>query len=257
MVIVKDWDSRQYIKFKTERTQPSVDLINRLDAAPRSVLDIGCGPGNSTAQLYERFPLADIIGIDRSENMLQEARSAYPGLVFKRCEVPGQLDCLGQFDLIFSNACLHWIPDHSHLLPKLADQLCENGVLAVQMPLVQHAQFYKAMDELLLDSKWKRLNAIKNFHLLPPDQTYDVLTAASLSVAMWETTYYHVVPSYDAVIEWYKGSGLRPYLEQLEEMERGEFLSELKEILKREMPVRADKKVLLKMPRLFFIAKKR
>lgn len=255
--IMGDWNSNQYIKFKAERTQPSTDLIRRIDIDPRSILDVGCGPGNSTEKLSENFPLAGIVGIDSSEDMLRKAKATYPEFTFLKCDVPAELDSLEQFDMIFSNACLHWIPNHRELLPTLMQKLNDGGVLAVQMPLVQYAPFYQIIDALLLDEKWKKLRGVQNFHNLSPDETYDILSAVSSEVTMWETTYYHILSSHDDIIEWYKGSGLRTYLEKLNETERADFLAELREKLRERVPVQADGSVILKMPRLFFIAKKR
>lgn len=249
------WNSEQYTKFEKERTQPSIDLINRLDIQPKTVLDIGCGPGNSTNQLYERFPDANILGIDNSDNMLCKARNSYPKLRFVNCFIPDELDRLDSFDLIFSNACLHWIPEHSSLYGRLMSCLNEGGVLAVQMPLVQYAPFYKILNELVAEKKWESLRSIQNFHNLLPDDTYDALAAVSDNIEMWDTTYYHIVDSHQAVIDWYKGSGLRPYLETLNDANRDDFLSELYERIAQAMPIQNNGKLLLKMPRLFFIAR--
>ena len=141
---MSDWDSRQYMKFKNERTRPAIDLISRIDRRADRILDIGCGPGNSTARLFEKFPDAEIIGIDSSQNMLEKAKSTYPQLKFQKCFVPDELDVLGSFDIIFSNACLHWIAGHDRLLSELMNHLNANGVLAVQMPLVQRAVLHSA-----------------------------------------------------------------------------------------------------------------
>lgn len=251
------WDSKQYIKFKTERTQPSVDLISRIDTDPKTILDIGCGPGNSTQRLYERFPQAQITGIDNSENMLNTARQTYPHLQFSSCDVPDGLDAFPRYDLIFSNACLHWIPDHEKLLPALLDKLSPDGVLAVQMPLVQYAPFYHILHELTKHKPWDMLQDIHNFHNLLPDETYEILAKEHAEITMWETTYYHVLPSHDGIIEWYKGSGLRPYLERLNDAQQAEFTAQLKQKLADVIPVHADGTVILKMPRLFFLAKRK
>lgn len=249
---MKDWNSNQYTKFEKERTQPSIDLIHRISIFPESILDIGCGPGNSTNQLYECFPNADILGIDSSDNMLNSAKSSYSHLRFRKCIVPDDLDSLENFDLIFSNACLHWIPDHKSLFPKLMDKLNVGGMLAVQMPLVQNAMFYKALNKLILTDKWEKLRDIQVFHNLLPNETYDILSEISNDVTMWDTTYYHIVPSHSSVIDWYKGSGLRPYLDALSQTEETEFLYELLEMIKKNYPVQSDNSVILKMPRLFF-----
>ena len=251
---MKDWNSNQYTKFEKERTQPSIDLIHRINIFPKSILDIGCGPGNSTNQLYEHFPKADILGIDSSDNMLDRAKSSYSHLKFHKCLIPDDLDNLENFDLIFSNACLHWIPDHKSLFPKLMDKLNFGGMLAVQMPLVQNAIFYKLLNKLISTDKWKKLRDIQNFHNLSPNETYNILSEISNDVTMWDTTYYHIVPSHSSVIDWYKGSGLRPYLDVLSQTEEAEFLYELLEMIKKDYPVQSDNSVILKMPRLFFTA---
>lgn len=253
---MSDWNSNQYVKFERERTQPSVDLICRINIIPKSVLDIGCGPGNSTLRLYERFPKAEILGIDSSDNMLEKAEKTYPHLKFCKCTIPDGMDKLENFDLIFSNACLHWIPNHKSLFPKLMDKLNAKGMLAVQMPLVQNAEFYKILNKLTETKKWKKLQNISVFHNLLPNETYNILSEISSEVTMWDTTYYHIVPSHNSVIDWYKGSGLRPYLDMLNQTEKNEFLYELLEMLKSELPVQADNSVILKMPRLFFTASK-
>ncbi len=254
---MSDWSSMQYTKFERERTQPAVDLINRINIEPKTILDIGCGPGNSTARLRERFDTADILGVDCSDNMLEKAGVDYPSLKFCKCRIPNDLENLGKFDLLFSNACLHWIPDHASLLPKLVDKLNHGGMLAVQMPLVQNAMFYKTLDELIVDDKWNKLRKIQNFHNLSPDDTYDILAAVSDDVTVWDTTYYHIVKSHDAVIEWCKGSGLRPHLDALDEREKTEFLQELLKKIKAKYPVQTDGTVILKMPRMFFTAVKK
>ena len=253
---MNDWNSNQYTKFEKERTQPSVDLIHRINILPESILDIGCGPGNITNQLYEYFPKANILGIDSSDNMLDKAEKSYPHLKFRKCFIPDDIESIENFDLIFSNACLHWIPDHKNLFPKLMSKLNRGGMFAVQMPLVQNAMFYKILNKLISTDKWKKLRDIHIFYNLEPNETYDILSKISKNVTMWDTTYYHIVPSHSSVIDWYKGSGLRPYLDILNQTEKSEFLSELLEMIKNNFPVQSDNSVILKMPRLFFTASK-
>lgn len=138
-------------------------MISRIEISPKSILDIGCGPGNSTNQLKTHFPGSDIIGVDSSDNMLDRASTIYPDLRFIKCSIPNDLDALEKFDLIFSNACLYWIPNHKGLLARLMDKLNDGGTLAVQMPLVQNAMFYKLLDEFISNEKWKKLSSIINF----------------------------------------------------------------------------------------------
>ena len=248
------WNANQYTLFENERTQPAVDLIRRIQTNPRSVLDISCGPGNSTHQLSLFFPNAEILGVDSSDAMLEKARATHPNLHFKKCAVPEELQQTDSYDLIFSNACLHWIPNHAALFPKLMAKLNSGGILAVQMPLVQEALFYRLLHQLVSGEKWGFLRSIQNFHNLSSDETYAILSALSQRVTMWKTTYFHVVPSHSAVIEWYKGSGLRPYLEALSPGQEREFLRELLDLIASNYPVQADSTVILKMPRLFFTA---
>lgn len=255
---MSDWNSNQYMKFAAERTQPSIDLVNRIsDTAPKRILDIGCGPGNSTRRLAERFPNADILGVDYSEDMLKKAKVTYPELNFRQSCMPEGLDELGgQFDLIFSNACIHWIPNHEALIPAIFDKLSDGGMLAVQIPYIQKAPFYRLLNLLVNTVEWKKLASIRNFYNLFPEDYYDILGRLSEDFNIWETTYYHTVSSHAGVIEWYKGSGLRPYLDMLSEDEQPRFLADLTEIISENFPRRADGSIILKMPRLFFTAKK-
>lgn len=256
---MSDWSSAQYMKFGSERTQPSIDLISRLsDAEPARVLDIGCGPGNSTFVLKARFPHAEIIGVDSSENMLNRARDTYPDMDFMQCTVPDGLDELKcSFDLIFSNACIHWIPDQKKLLTAITDKLSEGGVLAVQIPLIQEAPFYKILFTMVKEEKWHRLSSIQNFHNLLPEEYYDLLFDLGLDFDIWQTTYYHTVDNADGVVQWYSGSGLRPYLAALTDSEQTEFLQDLHSRIDSLYPIRHNGKCILKMPRLFFTAKKK
>ena len=115
------WNSQQYLRFKTERTQPAIDLVNRINMDnPKRIIDIGCGPGNSTQVLASRYPNAYILGVDNSENMIETAKKNYPGLDFKICDVSVELSQFdSDFDIVFSNACIQWIPDHKNLIKEL------------------------------------------------------------------------------------------------------------------------------------------
>lgn len=255
---MSSWDPDKYMKVGNERGLPSSDLINSLsDISPERIMDIGCGPGNSTKKLAERFKSAEIIGIDSSAEMLLKAEKALPGAKFMKCNVPGGLcDIPGKFDLIFSNACIHWIPDHPALLRVVFDKLNSGGTLAVQIPLTDRALFYRILNRLVNTEKWQKLRNIKNFHSLEPEGYYDELSALSGNFRIWETVYYHTVASADEVVDWYKGSGLRPYLEALSDGEKDEFLTELTSSVDGNSTVQKDGRIILKMPRLFFTAAK-
>ncbi len=253
---MSDWNSKQYMKFERERTQPSKDLISRICSRDfNRILDLGCGPGNSTNALKTNFKNSEIIGIDASDNMLEKAIKDHPDLEFKKCFLPNGLNEIdGKFDLIFSNACIHWIPEQRELLSKCKEKLNAGGILAVQIPFIQNAPFYKILYKLV-DEKWQNLSSIKNFHNLMPEEYYDLLNELCFDFDIWQTTYYHTVSSYEGIIDWYKGSGLRPYLEALESDEkRQQFTSELLSIIKDKYPMQSNGNVILKMPRMFFTA---
>ena len=255
-VVKMAWDSKQYLKFANERKRPCLDLISRLDGKYDRILDLGCGPGNSTANLKNRFPDAEIIGFDGDENMLERARADHPDFLFIHGFAPDDLDKLtGKFDLVFSNACIHWIPDQSGLIAAVSDMLNEGGAFAVQIPVAAESDFYKLLYRLI-DEKWQGLAKISKFYALDQTGYYNELIKHFSDVTMWQTNYHHIVDSRSMVLEWYKGSGLRPYLSALSETEQTEFLADLSELIEREYKLLADGKLFLVMPRLFFTAKK-
>lgn len=259
MVIkMSDWNSTQYLKFKKERTQPSLDLISRLTSLdPKRVLDIGCGPGNSTFALKSRFPNADITGVDYSDDMLKKAKADHPDISFQKCNAPdGLYELDGKFDLIFSNACFQWIPRQYELFDAVFEKLKDGGTLAVQIPIVQTAPFYEMLEKVVKQGKWKKLADIRDFYNLSDTEYYDILCEKASSFDMWQTTYYHTVDGAKGVLSWYSGSGLRPYLDALADDEQAEFLTELEKNINSLYPVRANGKLILKMPRLFFTAVK-
>lgn len=153
---MSDWNSKQYLKFAAKRTQPAIDLANRLTAhAPARVLDLGCGPGNSTAVLKKYFPAAELLGVDNSPAMIEQAKQDYPDLSFRLFDANDSFHDLGdQWDVIFSNACLQWVPDHQTLLVKLLDALTDNGELAVQIPLQTKAPFHALLRQIVTSERW-------------------------------------------------------------------------------------------------------
>lgn len=249
------WDSKQYLRFADERKQPCLDLISRLGGNFKRILDLGCGPGNSTENLCNKYSDAAIIGFDTDENMLNRARNDHPGLEFVHGYAPKDFDKLnGKFDLIFSNACIHWINNQERLIDGVCELLNDDGVFAVQIPLTDESPFYRILYKQI-DEKWTKLKSIHNFHNLNQEQYYNVLIKKFKSIVMWKSDYYHVVDK-EMILEWYKGSGLRPYLEMLDGNEQSEFLADLQKIINKEYTLLDDGKLFLIMPRLFFIARK-
>jgi trans-aconitate 2-methyltransferase len=252
------WSAKQYVAFEDERTRPVRDLVAALpDIDARSVADIGCGPGNSTEVLAARFPHAQVSGIDSSPDMIAAARQRLPGASFALEEVQSW-SAAGPFDVILANAVLQWVPHHETLLPALISRLAPHGALAVQMPDNLEGLAHRLMREIAGEGPWagKLVKAAaKRTVLAGAPWYYELLRPQCSSVELWQTTYYHALPGgAAAVVEWFKGSGLRPYLEPLSEDERGVYLSRYTAAISGAYPALADGSVLLPFPRLFMIA---
>lgn len=250
-----DWNSSLYLKFKKERTQPAIDLANRIRTYhPRKIADIGCGPGNSTEVLKSVFPDSEIHGIDNSQDMIKKARQEHPGLTFRLCDLN---DIQSGYDLLFSNACLQWLPDHTSLLPKLMGRLNADGILAVQLPMNQEEPLFRIIDEVASDPRWALGDHC--FHsndTLHPDEYYDILSDCSSDFQMWETVYYHALSSHQALVDWVKGTRLRPYLDALDRNGAASFENEVLRRTVDAYPARSDGNVLLRFRRFFFVAAK-
>jgi trans-aconitate 2-methyltransferase len=248
------WNADQYLKFADERTRPCRDLVNAiaLRDAPR-IMDLGCGPGNSTSVLGERWPEADITGLDSSDAMINVARSSAPQRRWITRDITDWADNAGeQFGLVFSNAALHWSPDHESLFPKLMERVLPGGALAVQMPANLQAPAHRLMRELA-----PRGITARAWHSHEPSFYYDVLAPHAARVDIWQVEYQHIMSGAEAIVEWYKGSGLRPFLEAItSESERTGFLEEYTRGIRDAYPPRPDGKVLFPFLRLFIAAYK-
>ncbi len=253
------WNSEQYLKFKKERTQPSIDLADRLTArSPSTIIDIGCGPGNSTAILKKRYPNAAVTGADNSENMVMAAKEKYPDIEFILCDASKDLGELNRkFDIVFSNACIQWVPDHPKLLREMLSLLKEGGELAVQVPMNYDEPIHKIIGEISASEKWRdKFNDSRHFYTLAPEKYYDILVEISSDFEMWQTTYFHRMKSHSDIMEWYKGTGLRPYLEALSETDSAEFERDIFEEVQKAYPKQANGEIIFRFPRLFFRAVK-
>lgn len=256
---MSDWSSAQYLKFKAQRTQPAIDLAARIALEePEEIIDIGCGPGNSTAVLRNRFSKAHIVGCDSSPDMIAAAKSAYPDLDFMLAEVPSGLNGPeGRFDVVFSNACIQWIPRHDELLPALMRLLKKDGVLAVQIPMNYDEPIHRIIGELAESGEWReKLGCPRVFHTLSQSEYFDLLGEISSDFEIWQTTYCHRMPSHDSIMEWYKGTGLRPYIDALGETDAQDFLCEVKERVRQEYPIQKNGEIIFRFPRFFFLARK-
>ncbi len=139
------WDAGQYLHFATERTQPAIDLLARIVVdSPNSVVDLGCGPGNSTALLHERWPDAAIVGLDSSAEMIGAARAAHPNWQWQLGDIASWTPP-APYDVVFANAALQWVPDHGHVFPHLLAQVAPGGAVAVQVPAHLQSPVHQAM----------------------------------------------------------------------------------------------------------------
>ena len=252
------WSASQYASFEQERTRPVRDLVGAIPAAQmRHAVDLGCGPGNSTEVLAARFPAAEILGLDSSPDMIKAARQRLPKLRFELADIAAW-DAPERFDLILANASLQWLPDHAALMPRLVAKLATGGSLAVQMPDNLDEPAHRLMREVAAAGRWSgKLSGAAGSRAprLPPEHYYALLRPHAARVDVWRTTYHHVLAGgNDAVIEWFKGSGLRPFLAPLDEAESTGFLSAYKAALIGAYPTLPDGSVLLPFPRMFFIA---
>ena len=251
------WNSTQYLKFDRERTQPARDLAARIAIdTPARVIDLGCGPGNSTAVLAERWPNAQLTGLDSSSAMLAAAREKFPQTQWLENDITAWRT-EPAFDVVFSNAALQWVPNHRREFPRLLSQVAPGGALAVQMPADVNAPAHRVVRELAATPAWRAFfpTLPREWHVHAPEFYYDLVAPHAPRVEMWITEYLHVLDGIDGVIEWYRGTGLRPWLDALpDEAVRTQFLGAYRARLVPYFSERADSRILFPFRRLFMIA---
>jgi trans-aconitate 2-methyltransferase len=252
------WSAAQYSKFEDERSRPARDLVAHIpDGNVAEAVDIGCGPGNSTQLLQQRFPHAIVTGIDSSPDMIEAARKRLPGVRFEIADIVEWKKAGPLFDVILSNAVLQWVPDHESLFPALLARLTRGGRLAVQMPHTLEEPASRLMREIASDGPWAhKLTGVASTRVIRHNANwyYRLLRECDARVDIWQTTYLHPLAGAGAVVEWFKGSGLRPYLEPLDTTERAKFLARYEAGVAEAYPPLPDGTLLLPFPRLFFIA---
>jgi trans-aconitate 2-methyltransferase len=254
-----DWSPGQYLKFEDERTRPSIDLLRRVPLAEaRRCIDVGCGPGNSTELLVQRFPKAQVRGLDTSPAMIVKARERLPAVSFEIVDVLAW-EPRERLDLIFANAVFQWVPEHATLLPRLAGCLESGGCLAVQMPNNMDEPSHRIMREVAQDGPWaSKLTAaaaakedIGSF-----ESYYGWLLGAGCRVDLWQTVYIHALDGASAIVEWFQSTGLKPFLDPLSADERSEYLARYETRIADAYEPQPDGRVLLRFPRLFFVAQR-
>ncbi|MFQ5938282.1 MAG: methyltransferase domain-containing protein [Acidiferrobacterales bacterium] len=250
------WDPTQYLKFGQPRLRPGLELIARVpDIEPALVFDLGCGTGALTAELQARWPAARVVGVDASPEMLARAAADHPSIDWVQTDVgswyPEQAP-----SIVFSNATLHWLDRHDELFPRLLGYLAPGGYLAVQMPGNFEAPTHRLMFAAAHEGPWRAKLAplMRERPVLAPDDYYGTLAPLAAAVDIWETTYLHVLSGQDPVLEWIRGSALRPLLKALTVEEQRAFEALYATKLRDAYSERADGTTLLSFRRLFILA---
>lgn len=256
-----DWNPALYRRFEDERTRPADELLARVPLAGAThVVDLGCGPGNSTELLVRRFPQAQVTGIDTSEAMLASARERLPGTAFERGDIATWVPAVAP-DLIYANAALQWVAGHETLVPRLFSLLAPGGVLAIQMPDNRQEPSHRLMRAVAGEAPWRGpigdADAVRT-ELATIAGYYDMLARDAASVDVWHTVYQHVMPSAGSIVDWLRSTGLRPFLDALPDGAlRAGFLAEYERRIAEAYPERSDGKRLLAFPRMFIVAQRR
>ena len=256
------WDPGQYRKFAAERLRPARELLARVPlAAPAVIYDLGCGSGEATRLLAERWPAAAICGIDHSAPMLAAAAAQPSRVRWIRADLRDWAPA-PTADLLFANAALHWIPRHAELLPRLLRALAPGGCLALQMPRSWALPSHRLIRETLADGgadgpplgapEWRA--ALAEDPVPGAEFYYEICAPYARALDLWETEYRHVLHGADPVLEWVQGTGLRPVLAALDAPQRQRFLSAYAARLRRAYPPRADGSTLYPFRRLFLVA---
>jgi len=252
------WNAARYLAFAGERTRAAHDLAARINVvSPSRIIDLGCGPGNSTAVLAEHWPEAEITGVDSSHEMLAAARAAHPAIHWLEDDISRWAASVAdRFDVVFSNAALQWVPDHAALLPRLLTRVAPGGALAFQVPASSDFPAQRLIRELAAAPEWSPRFSAKprDWHSEPPGFYYDAVASGSARVDLWQSDYFHVMDGPEAIVEWYRGTGLRPFLDALAPGDRERFATEYLEALRPYYPPQSDGRILFPFRRLFVVS---
>jgi trans-aconitate 2-methyltransferase len=254
-----NWNPELYLKFHAERTQPSMDLVARIElTAPRCIIDLGCGPGNSTQVLRARWPSAQICGLDSSPQMIEKARAEYPDADWILADA-GSWIPENPYDLVYSNATLQWIPRHDALIARWFAAVAPGGALAIQVPANESSPLHLALLRVSEMPEWNARVAscreMITYHA--PGYYYDLLASRAERISLWQTTYLHRMDNPLGLIEWYASTGMKPYLDRLDsEQERIRFQKAVLQNCIDSYPQQLDGRILFPFQRTFCIAYK-
>lgn len=250
------WSAQQYSQFEQERTRPVRDLVAAIPKQTvRHAVDLGCGPGNSTEVLLQRYPNAEVTGLDSAEDMLQAARQRLQTVSFQLGDIatwnPPQT-----YDVILANASLQWLDNHQTLYPHLVSKLTTGGSLALQTPDNLQEPSHALMREIAQYPRWRsKIGTVHHPQRHDASYYHGLLKPICQQLDIWRTTYFHALPAgAAAIVEMFKSTALRPYLAKLEVQEQEAFLQAYTSAITTAYPAEADGSVLLPFPRLFVLA---
>lgn len=249
------WNADLYERFGKERIQPSIDLAAKIEGAPDTILDVGCGSGMSTLCLRNRFPNAKITGVDLSAEMLEKAGQLFLDADFLQKDCSQSMEELGKFDLVFANAFLQWLDNQEEFLCNIHKNMNEGAALAMQIP----AFHQMTISDIVIDTADrcfpKRFSAVRRVRNFSLQQYYDMFSRYFAQVTMWKTDYIHQFDNSDRIVEFVRGTALIPYMERLNDAECAQFLTELKKQTRDAYPASENGTVLFAFQRMFFVAK--
>jgi trans-aconitate 2-methyltransferase len=248
------WDASQYLKFSEERTRPCRDLAARVSIdSPHRIIDLGCGPGNSTQVLAARWPNAELTGLDNSADMIAQARAEHPDRRWVTADIAEWAAGEDSHSLVFTNAALQWLPDHARLFPRLMAHVATGGALAVQMPGNWDSAAHRLMRNVA--AQFPATENAREWFTHNLGFYYDALSPHATRLDLWATEYIHVMDGPEEIVAWYKGTGMRPFLDALSNAEdRRRFLDIYLNAIRDAYPPHEDGRVLFPFRRIFLVA---
>jgi trans-aconitate 2-methyltransferase len=254
---VTTWEPQTYLRYADIRFRAGLDLIARIPKLDYSTIcDVGCGTGHLTRILADTFPGSKVTGIDSSPEMLAEARREFPTLSWRQADIRSWHPPASP-DLIYANAALQWLPDHENLLPSLLSELRPGGVLAVQVPRHFESPSHLGLKELIQQSEWRaRLEPLLLAPIAAPEMYWRWLSPHARNLDVWETIYLQVLDGKDPVVNFMRGTALRPFLSALSEREAAKFIEEFAQRMAAAYPAQADGQTLFPFRRLFVVAQR-
>ncbi len=251
------WDANQYLKFENKRLRPALELLDRIPLEyPKKILDLGCGTGNVTKIISEKWQDAEVIGLDSSEQMLEKAKNLSQKVTWQLQDI-NSWNPNENYNLIYSNATLHWIKNHEDIFNRLISRINENGFLAIQMPKNQMKPSHSLMKDVLVDlnlSSEEFRNTLWQKAVEEPSFYYDLLAQKVKMIDIWTTTYHQIMEGENPIYDWVKSTGLRPILNNLDKEEKEIFIPEYQKRLRIAYPKQKDGKTIFPLTRLFIVA---